>query len=378
MIYLDNAATTFPKPEQVINNTFDFAKNLGANPGRAAHKMSVATAKEVYGARENIAGLINAKDEMDIAFTKNCTEALNLGLFANVKEGFHVISSVFEHNSIIRVLEHYKKTRNITVTYLEPENDGVLNADDVLPFIKKDTSLIALNHANNLIGTYNDIQSIGKLASEKGILFLVDAAQSIGKKQIDVQKMHIDLLCAPGHKSLFGLSGTGFIYYSKNANKEPMFRGGTGSFSNETIQPTLMPDMIEAGTVNFVGIKSVKEGIDFINETTIEKIENRENNLTKYILEEFAKIENVKLYTPKNTSLAGIVLFNIANKDCSEVAAILNEKYDIAVRSGLHCNPYGHKYLGTIDSAAVRASLSYFNTLDDADNFIKAVYEIAN
>lgn len=377
MIYLDNAATTFPKPESVIKETFDFAQNLAANPGRSAHDMSVATARQVYECRCEIADLIGAKNELSTAFTKNCTEALNIGLSANVPKGMHVITSVLEHNSIVRELEHYKNEREITVTYLRPGANGVLTADDVKPHIGNNTCLIAVNHANNLTGTYNDIESIGKLANEMGIFFLVDAAQSIGKKNIDVQKFHIDVLCAPGHKSLFGLSGTGFIYLSDYAAKEPILRGGTGSFSDEVEQPDILPDMLEAGTVNFVGIKSLLEGIKYVKSETIEKISQKENALTHYMIDSLADLKNVRLYTPNNDELAGIVLLNIDGLDSSEVAAILNEKYAIAVRSGLHCNPYGHKFLHSIKSGAVRASVSYLNTLDDADAFIKAIKEIA-
>lgn len=373
MIYFDNAATTFPKPDIVLEKTFDFAKNHCANPGRSAHNMSVISSRTVYECREAICDLINGDEIENIAFTKNCTEALNIGLFSAIDDGDDVISSVLEHNSIIRVLEHLKKTKNITVSYLQPNEDMIITAENVKKNIKKNTKLIAICHANNLIGTVNEVQEIGKVARENKILFLLDVAQSIGKIKIDVQKMNIDILCAPGHKALFGLSGTGFIYASKNIKLRPILYGGTGSFSDEVNDIEIMPDKLETGTVNVVGIKSMLEGIRYINNIEIDNIFEKENDMTKYFLSKMSCIKDAFIYTPNNDILSSIVSFNIKDKDSSLICSSLNYKYDIAVRGGLHCNPLGHKFLSTIDSGFIRASLSYFNTKDEIDYFTNSL-----
>jgi len=345
MIYFDNAATTFPKPDIVLERTFDFAKNHCANPGRSAHNMSVISSRVVYECREAICELINGDDISNVAFTKNCTEALNIGLLSALGDGDDVISSVLEHNSIIRVLEH----------------------------LKKYTKLIALCHANNLVGTVNEIEKIGKVARDNNILFLLDAAQSIGKIDIDVKKMNIDILCAPGHKALFGLSGTGFIYAGKNVKLSPILYGGTGSFSDEINEIEIMPDKLETGTVNVVGIKSMLEGIKFIKKEGIDAIFEKENEMTKYFIQRLSTVRDVIIYTPNNNVLSSIVSFNIKNKDSSLICSSLNYKYDIAVRGGLHCNPFGHEFLDTLESGFVRASLSYFNTKEEIDYFTNSL-----
>jgi cysteine desulfurase family protein len=376
MIYFDNAATTFPKPDIVLQNTFEFAKLHCANPGRSAHKIGVLSSKVVYECREKIGAMFNISDINKIAFTKNCSEALNIGLFSTIKENDHIITSVLEHNSIIRPLEYLKKEKNIDITYLEPNENMIITKDIVEKNIKNNTKLIALCHANNIVGTFNDIEDIGQLAKEKNILFLVDVAQSAGKKNIDVQKMNIDILCSPGHKSLFSLSGTGFIYANEKLHLKPILYGGTGSFSDDTNQPNIMPDMLETGTLNVVGIKSMLEGINWINSIGIDAISKKESELTHYMISQLSKINNIIIYTPKNEELAGIISINIKDMDSSFVTAILDSKYDIAVRGGVHCNPKGHLFIGTLQSGFVRASISYFNTKNEVDIFVNAINDI--
>lgn len=376
MIYFDNGATTFPKPDVVLQNTFEFAKNTCANPGRSAHKMGVSSSMVVYECREKIADIFGIDDVNRIAFTKNCSEALNIGLFSAINENDHVITSVLEHNSIIRALEYMKTTKNIEVTYIDPDENLIITKDMVQNNIKSNTKLIALCHANNIVGTFNEIEDIGALAKSYDILFLVDVAQSAGKKQIDVKKMNINILCAPGHKSLFGLSGTGFIYADTKVNLKPILYGGTGSFSDDVNQPSIMPDMLETGTLNVVGIKSMLEGIKWINSIGIDNISKKENELTHYMIDELSKIDDVIIYTPKNDELASIVSINIKDMDSSFVTAMLDSKYDIAVRGGVHCNPKGHLFIGTLQRGFVRASISYFNTKNEVDIFVDAIKNI--
>lgn len=376
MIYFDNSATTFPKPIEVTENTFDFIRQNCANPGRSAHKMSVESSRQVFECRLEIAELFNIKDVNRIAFTKNCSEAINIGLFSVIEEKDHIITSVLEHNSIIRALEHLKYTKNIEITYLKPNKDLVITDEIVKEHIRDNTKMIVLNHANNLIGTFNDIYNIGKLAKKNNIIFLVDIAQSAGKKNIDVQSMNIDILCAPGHKSLYGFTGTGFIYADEKIALKPLLYGGTGSFSDEIGQPEVMPDKLETGTLNLVGIKSLLEGVKWIKSVGIERIMSKENSITHYMLSSLLEIDELIVYTPKNQELAGIVSFNIKGLDSSYVAGVLDSKYDIATRSGLHCNPFGHKYLDTLKTGFVRASLSYFNDTDEIDKFVNAIRQI--
>lgn len=376
MIYFDNSATTFPKPEKVTANTFSFLKTSCANPGRSAHKMSIESSRQVFECRFEIANMFNINDPTDIAFTKNCSEALNIGIFSNLEENDHVITSVLEHNSIIRALEHIKSEKNIEITYLNPDEDMTITDYHIENNIKPNTKMVVLSHANNLVGTFYDIEKIGQITKKYNILFMVDAAQSAGKKNIDVQKMNIDILCAPGHKSLYGFTGTGFIYANEQAKVKPVLYGGTGSFSDDIHQPQIMPDKLETGTLNVVGIKSLLEGIRWINSVGIDIIGAKENALAKYIIRKLIEIEGVTVYTPLNDELAGIVSFNIDGLDSSFVAGVLDLKYDIAVRGGLHCNPLGHRYLGTLESGFIRASLSYFNNMNEADKFISAVKSI--
>lgn len=376
MIYFDNGATTFPKPEEVIENTFSFIRTSCANPGRSAHNMSIESSRQVFECRFELANMFNIQDPTQIAFTKNCSEALNIGLMSVIDEGDHVITSVFEHNSVIRVLEKLKTTKNIEITYLEPNENLVVTSDMVQENIRENTKLIALCHANNLLGTIFDIEAIGQIAKENNVLFLVDIAQTAGKKQVDVEKMNIDILCAPGHKGLYGFSGTGFIYANEKVKLEPILYGGTGSFSDSVYQPEIMPDRLESGTLNIVGIKSMLEGIRWVNKVGVDAISAKENALSKYIIRKLKEIDDIIVYTPLNDELAGIVSFNINNVDSSIVAGMLDIRYNIALRGGLHCNPLGHRYLGTLESGFVRVSLSYFNNMHEADKFITAINKI--
>ena len=376
MIYFDNAATTFPKPKKVIENTFSFIRTSCANPGRAAHHMSIESSRQVFECRFELANMFNISDPTSIAFTKNCSEALNIGLSCAISENDHIISTVFEHNSVIRMLERLKLTKNIQVTYIKPDENLIVTADMIEKNIKKTTKLIAVCHANNLVGTICDIESIGKIAKKHNILFLVDAAQTAGKKEIDVDKMNIDILCSAGHKSLYGFSGTGFIYASKRVKIEPLLYGGTGSFSDSVYQPDIMPDILETGTLNIVGIKSLLEGVKWINKVGIDTIFSEENQLSKYIIKKLKEIDKIRVYTPLNDELSGIISFNIDNMDSSIVAGLLDIEHNIAVRGGLHCNPLGHRYLGTLERGFVRASLSYFNNINEADKFVSAIYKI--
>lgn len=375
MIYLDNAATSYPKPQKVLDRIFEYQKNSCGNPARSSHRLAREATRVVMETRLKVQKFFKSDDPMRVIFTKNCSEALNLALLGYIKENDHVITSVMEHNSIVRVLEHLKKSRNIDVTYLKPSENGSINPQEMEKYIKNNTSLIIINHANNLTGNINDIEEIGKIAHKNRIRFLVDAAQTAGKLHIDMERMNIDLLASPGHKSLFSMQGVGFLIMKKDMIISPLMYGGTGSFSDRTGDIKEIPDMYEIGTLNSPAIAGLSAGIDFINEIGIENISSYEDSLIGYLYEKLEKNKNVKIYTKKSNRYSGILSFNVKNHDSSYVADFL-DKNEVMVRSGLHCNPLGHRYHNTIDSGQVRVSISYFNTLEDIEKLVELISKI--
>lgn len=376
MIYFDNAATTFPKPESVLDKMYEYQKKFCANPGRSAHKISIISAKVVLDARLKIAQLFGLKEPMNVIFTKNCTESLNIALLGSIKQNEHIITTVMEHNSIVRVLEHLKKTRNIDVTYLKPDINGQISPESIENAVTEKTSMIALAHSNNLTGAVNDLNKIGEIAKKYKLLFLVDAAQSAGKIPIDVNAMNINYLCFPGHKSLFGPQGTGALCINTDKLPSPLTFGGTGSFSDMTGYIDMTPDRYETGTLNSPGICGLAAGIDFVSSIGIENIRKKEEALTKSLKDKLSSIDNINLYAENLASNCGIVSFNIKGCSSSQTAMKLND-YDVCIRGGLHCNPLGHRFLGTLEKGVCRASLSYFNTEAEVTEFAKIIQKIS-
>lgn len=384
MIYLDNAATTFPKPETVIDTMSDFMKNTMANPGRSGHKMAIETNKKILEARIKLARLIGADNPLQIAFTKNTSEALNIALIGSLHPGDHVITSMMEHNSVTRPLNKLKNDGKIELTVVNGDHEGFIHADEIISGIKDSTALIAITHASNLLGSINDIEAIGKEIAklneqrEKHIIFLVDCAQTAGVIPIDVQRMHIGLLAGAGHKSLYGPTGTGFLYVDENVDIEPIFRGGTGSNSESLNQPEFMPDMLETGTLNAVGIAGLGAGIDYVLEQGIENLMKKQQKLLEDAICKLEKIDAVKIYGTKDvTKRSGVICFNIGEMGSQEVTLRLSEEFDIATRGGLHCAPLAHNRMGTLEQGMVRASVSSFNTAEDIDRLVEAVEKIA-
>lgn len=376
MIYLDNAATTWPKPEEVYNEINKVLRNCG-NPGRGSHRMAIESGRVILDARQELCGLFNIQNPMRIAFTHNTTDSLNIALKGILKEGDHVITSSMEHNSMIRPLMALKK-KGIETTIIECDEKGRIDPDDIRRSIKKNTKMIAIIHASNVTGTIMPILEIGNIARENNLIFLVDAAQTAGVLDIDVEKQNIDVLAFPGHKSLYGPQGTGGLFVRDSIYIETIKEGGTGSSSESIYQPDLMPDKLESGTPNTPGIAGLKEGVRFVRSTGVEKIREHEKRLTKMLIEGLKVLPNTVIYGPDNIEeRVGVVSICINGMDSGEVSYILDKVFNIATRSGLHCSSLAHRTIGTLKTGTVRFGIGYFNTEEEIIAAIKAIETIS-
>ena len=377
MVYFDNAATTFPKPDIVYDRVMKVMKEYGANPGRSGHKLALKASREIFETRNLISKFFNTGNPMNIIFTFNCTESLNIGIKGILKPGDHVITTSMEHNSVLRPIKYLEKT-GVESTIIKADEKGIIDPLDIQRAIKPNTKLIVTTHVSNLTGSIMPIKSIGEIAKENNIYYLVDAAQSAGVYNIDVQKMNIDILAFPGHKGLLGPQGTGGLYIRDDIDLEGIFQGGTGSVSYSLEQPEIKPDKYESGTINAPGVIGLGEGIRYIMEKGINNIRIYEEELTKHFIEEAMKIDGIKLYGPLDINKQGaVVSLNIRDVDSSEVSYLLDEEYDIAVRPGLHCAPLAHKTIGTFEQGVIRFSFGLFNTHKEIEYGIKALKEIA-
>ncbi|MCJ7691069.1 MAG: aminotransferase class V-fold PLP-dependent enzyme [Clostridiaceae bacterium] len=377
MIYLDNAATSFPKPNQVYDEIINCMKNYCANPGRSSHKMAIEADIKIMETREAIARLFNIQNPLNIIFTKNATEALNIGIKGLLKSGDHVISSCIEHNSVLRPLNTMRKN-NVEVTFLNVNKEGYIDIEELKKNIKQETKAIIINHASNVLGSVQDINTIGRLAKAQGILLMVDASQSAGNIQIDVVSGNIDLMAFPGHKSLLGPQGTGGLYISDAINLNKYTEGGTGSNSHSMEQPDFFPDKFESGTLNTPGLAGLCEGVNFIEKIGVEIIHKYEMSLLQCLFEELNKLKYVTIYGTNNLeNRCSVVSLNIEGFESSEVGYRLNES-GIAVRTGYHCAPLIHDIIGTKNMGTVRISPGYFNTFDDIYAVVAALKNIYN
>jgi cysteine desulfurase family protein len=376
MYYLDNAATTFPKPQQVYDKIYKVMTEYGANPGRSGHKLAIKAGREIYATRELLAGFFNVKDPFNIVFTASATESLNIAIKGILKTGDHIITTSMEHNSVLRPIKELEKI-GVEHTIVWANDLGQIDVDRIKNEIKENTKMIVTTHISNLTGTIMPIEEIAKIAKKYGVIYLVDAAQSAGVYDIDISRLGMDLLAFPGHKSLLGPQGTGGLYIREGLDIDNLMQGGTGSDSHSLIHPNIMPDKFESGTPNSPGIIGLGEGINFINNTGIANIRKYEEELTEHFIREASKIDGLTIYGPKNTDLqAAVVALNLDNMDSSELAYILNEEFDIYVRPGLHCAPLAHKTIGTLDQGAVRFSFGYFNNHEEIEYSIKALNKI--
>ncbi len=377
-VYFDNAATSYPKPPSVYEAINFTLQHVGANPGRGEHSLSQSANRIIFEARETIAEFFNIPNSRNIVFTSNGTEAINLALKGFLKPGDHGIISSMEHNSVVRPLNSLKKN-GVNVTIVQCDKEGKLNPDYVFKEIKENTRLIVLTHASNVTGTILPVEEIGEIAAKKGIPLLVDAAQTAGTIPIDVVRNSISLLACPGHKSLLGPQGTGFLYICEGFNLKPLIEGGTGSNSELSEQPDFLPDRFQSGTLNTPGIAGLKAGIEFINKKSIQTIKEHEDMLSNTFINKLKEINRVRIYSPLSIKeKTAVVSFNIKGKDSADIATALDEKYQIMVRVGLHCAPYAHKTIGTFPDGTIRASFSIFNTVHEIDYFIDSLKSILN
>jgi cysteine desulfurase / selenocysteine lyase len=380
MIYLDNAATSYPKPKEVGQAMMYFLEKVGANPGRSSHRLSIEAGRILYQARESLAELFKVDDPLRIIFTLNVTEALNLALKGLLQPGDQVITSSMEHNSVMRPLRELEK-RGVEVKVIPCSSQGVLDPVDLERAIKKNTKLIVLNHGSNVIGSLLPITVVGEMAKRHHILFLVDTAQTAGCYPLDIKKDNIDLLAFTGHKALYGPPGTGGLVIGERVNTKkltPLKVGGTGSHSEFEEQPGFLPDIYESGTPNIVGLNGLKEGVRFVLAEGVDKIHQHEKNLIIRLIEGLKEIPEVTLYGGDyRKEQVAVVSFNLKDKWPSEVGMRLDEEYDIMCRVGLHCSPATHKTIGTFPRGTVRFSMSWFNTLEEVDQVIMAIRDIA-
>ena len=379
-IYLDNAATSFPKPQGVLAAMINFQQTIGANPGRSGHGQSIEAGRVVYETRDVLANLFHIDDPLRIALTKNATEALNIAILGSLTSGDHVITTSTEHNSVMRPLR-FLESRGVALSVISCSPRGELDPEDIRKAFRKNTKMVVMTHASNVTGTILPIASVGKIIKEKGdVLFCVDAAQTAGALPIDVEQMNIDLLAFTGHKSLYGPQGTGGLYVREGLEKwiTPLMMGGTGSRSEFEEQPDFMPDKFESGTPNTIGIAGLKAGATFVLEQTIEVIRNKEQQLTACFLEQLETLGNdVTVYGPKDASKqTTVVSFNIKNMSPSDAAYHFEENRGILCRPGLHCAPSAHRALGTFPQGTIRFSFSFFHTSQDVDQAADAVRQL--
>ena len=375
-IYLDHAATSWPKPDEVIEAVTDAMKNDSANPGRGSHAMAVRASRILFNGRKQIAKLLNIKNPNDIAFTYNTTMSLNMAIKGFLKEGDHVIASSVEHNSVRRPL-YALEQKGVEVTYIDADEQGNLKLEQLAEKLKSNTKLVIVNHSSNLLGTIMPIAEISEIVHKHGAKLLVDGAQSVGIIPIDVEKLGIDMLAFPGHKGLLGPQGTGGLYISPDIELEPLMEGGTGSQSEAAHQPLVRPDRYEAGTQNTAGIAGLVAGTKYVANIGVDKIYQHEWELSQRLLEGLQQLDGVTCLGPAlGQPRTGIVSFYVPHIDPSEMAFILDQHYRIAVRSGFHCTPTAHNAAGTSERGAVRVSIGYSTTEEEIDACIEAVKEI--
>ena len=375
MIYLDNAATSYPKPRGMVAAMEECILKYCGNPGRSGHSMSMKTGEEVYHARRKIASLFGIKQPERLVFTQNTTEALNMGLKGVLQSGDHVITTTMEHNSVLRPLKALEK-RGVSQSVIRADREGFIKASEIEKAIRKDTKLIAITAASNVTGTRMPLEEIGELARRRGIMFLVDGAQGAGSMAIDVERMHIDMLAFPGHKGLLGPQGTGALYVSPEIRLRHIMEGGTGTDSKSRFQPCEFQEGYEAGTINAPAIIGLGYSAEFVEKIGPEVIGKYEEELIGWLDERLDEMDFVKRYGPDACRKTGISLINIRGVGAEEVTSVLSSKYGIAVRGGYHCAGLAHKTVGTWDEGAVRISAGPFNTRKDMEKLVDAIKEI--
>jgi len=386
-IYLDNAATSWPKPEAVYRAVDDYLRRLGAPAGRGAYAEASEAERLVASCRQQIARLIGAADPARIIFTLNGTDSLNLALHGLLRPGDHVITSVCEHNSVLRPLRFLAGQRDVTTTYIPCDSEGYIDPHDIRRAITPRTRLVALLHASNVTGAVQPVEAVGQIAREHGLVYLVDAAQSLGYLPLDVKKIGCHLLAAPGHKGLLGPLGTGVLYIAPGLEEQllPTRQGGTGSRSDEEDQPRSLPDRYEAGNLNLAGIAGLEAGARCLLQAASDGSgdtiapANQLAFLTSRFLEALPALPQIRVYGPRSAeNRVGVFSLNLSGYEPQELAALLDAQWSIQVRAGLHCAPRMHAALGTSLGGTVRFSLGHLTTLTDVEAAISALTELSS
>lgn len=382
-IYLDNGATSFPKPKEVVDAVYEYMTSVGVNINRGGYQSAYDVASTVLETRELLCKMFNGKDCRNVAFTKNITESLNIVLKGFLKPGDHVLCSSIEHNAVMRPLVQLAKT-GVEFDRIPANERGEMDVDAIEGLIKPNTVAIVCTHASNVFGTLNPIDKIGEIAHQHGLKFFVDTAQTAGILPIDMQEMHIDALCFTGHKSLLGPQGIGgFILDDDMIKKiDPLITGGTGSISHTEDTPEFMPDRFEAGTMNLPGILGLNAGLKWLEEKGIENVISGELELTQRFIDGLKPLIDsgkIKLYgMPGIEGRVGVVSIQTTEVDLAEAAFRLDLEYGIMTRVGMHCAPHAHQVLGSYPTGTIRFSFGNFNTREDVDAAVKALTEICN
>ena len=374
-LFLDNAATSFPKPDSVYRAMDAAMREIGVAPGRGGYRQSLAAARIVFATRSALARFFGVSDSSRLIFTHSATESINIAVNGLLKPGDHVVSTSVEHNALLRPL-HLMRGRGVEVTFVQADRFGVVSERDVARAMRPNTRLVALAHCSNVTGALQPIGEIARIARRGGALFLVDAAQSAGYFPVDVEAIGIDLLAAPGHKGLFGPPGTGILTVAEGLMLEPLVVGGTGGNASSPEQPEQMPERLESGTTNTPAIAGLQAGLEFVQQIGVEAIRAKEQPLIEQLLEGLRATPGVQIYGPQQGERGAAVSFNVAGRDPADLGYLLDTGYDISVRAGLHCAPDVHRTIGSYPAGTVRVSPGFFTGSEEIAHFLKALHEI--
>ncbi|ADC49638.1 aminotransferase required for NAD biosynthesis (NifS protein) [Alkalihalophilus pseudofirmus OF4] len=378
MIYFDHAASSYPKPKAVGEAMIEAVNEYAANPGRGGHQLAERAGRVIQEARNELAAFFNAPNGKHVWFYQNATMALNQAISGfPFEEGDHIVTTAFEHNSVLRPLHQAAKLRGISVTYIQPDEDGIISIDEMREAAGERTKAIIVSHASNVTGAIVPLKEVKQIAEEVGAILIVDASQTAGTLSIDMERDGIDLLAFAGHKSLLGPQGTGVLISKHDYQLEPLMHGGTGSYSESSTQPSEWPDRYEAGTLNTPGIAGLLAALKDVKKRGIDEVYQHEQNLLALFLEGLRKLETAEVFGPAHLhQRLAVCSFRLKEVESHELAFILDEHYGMAVRAGLHCAPMTHHALETVDTGLVRVSFGPYNTEDEVKQLVEALIEI--
>jgi len=376
-IYLDNSATSYPKPEAVYRAVDQALRHVGGNPGRGGHELSLAAGRALLETREAVAGMFGIADSSRVVFTSGATEAINLALFGLLQAGDRVVTTSMEHNAVTRPLRALQDI-GVEVVKVAADRQGLVDPDDLKRACATPTRMLVMTHCSNVTGTLQRVKEVGPWCRERGILLLVDAAQSAGIFPLDVERDAIDLLAAPGHKGLLGPTGTGFLFVRDGLQPKPLLYGGTGSYSSSDRQPEDFPERLESGTPNTPGLAGLKAGLEFLQDMGLQAVREQERELLQQLLDGLQRLPGVRVYGPGSAGRhGGAVSFRLEGHDPAESGFRLDRDYGIYCRVGLHCSPDAHRTIGSYPTGTIRVSPGIFSTRDDIEQLLTAVAELS-